>query len=336
MTIRVAVIGFGGMGRMHASQIVAIPGCQLVAIADIDEKKLSSGQAQEINIGAGASVDLAKVKKYPGTAEMLAAGGVDAVNICVPTPDHAPIAIQCLEAGVHVLCEKPMARTVKQAQDMVRAAEKSGKVLMIAQCIRFWSEYEVLEEVYRSGRFGSLNYLTLRRAGAPPKWTWNNWMMDGACSGGAMLDMHVHDTDFVVHLLGMPKAVFTTARKLDTGAYDACFTQYVYPDGPIVHTEGTWCLADGFNMSFIGNFAQGTVQWDSSLGQPVKVQARGKDPETAPPPADNAYKRENAYFHECIRAGKQPEKCLPTSSCQGLQVAFAEHESADTGMVVNL
>ncbi|MBE0696782.1 MAG: Gfo/Idh/MocA family oxidoreductase, partial [Anaerolineaceae bacterium] len=150
--IRVGIIGMGGMGWFHASRFFQLPGVQLVAIADIRPDRLEAKNAPQINIENRVSPpDLSAVQHYPDADRLIAGAEVDLIDICLPSYLHAPYAIRALKAGRHVLCEKPMALNVADADAMIAAAHESGRKLMIAQCIRFWPEYQFLKQTLLRG-----------------------------------------------------------------------------------------------------------------------------------------------------------------------------------------
>jgi len=328
--LKIGIIGFGGMGHFHAACYAKRPDSQLAAVADIRPEQLT-GKALEINIGTGAACDMSSVHAYTSADEMLAAEKLDLVSICLPTDLHAAYAIKALEAGCHVLCEKPMSRHLKEADAEIKAVHRTGRRLMIAQCLRFWPCYEKLATVYRSGALGRLLLLSMRRVSPCPGWGGaETWFKDGRRSGGALLDMHIHDTDFTNHLLGVPKAVVTTGAPYATGAIDNAVTQYLYDGGVAVMAETSWSYGGGFVMSFCAIFEQGTLEMgykDSDLW----LLRPGEKPLKMELPAGDGYAREIDYFITCIQTGVEPERCLPFSTRETMRIAFAEEKSALAG-----
>jgi predicted dehydrogenase len=172
--IRIGIIGMGGMGWFHASRYFQIPGVQLAAIADCRPDRLEAQHAVQINIeNKLAPPDLSGVARFSDGAALIAQAGVDVIDICLPTFLHARFAIAALKAGRHVLCEKPMALNLEDAQAMIAAAREAKRKLMIAQCIRFWPEYQYLQQTVQSGALGPLLALNLVRMGGRPQgWGW--------------------------------------------------------------------------------------------------------------------------------------------------------------------
>jgi len=326
--LNVGVIGFGGLGHVHAAAYAKRTDVSLVSVADNDPERLN-GKAIELNLGPGQSFDMRNVHTYPGADEMFAVEKLDLVSICLPTDLHAACAIQALKRGVHVLCEKPMSRTLREADALVATQACSGRLLMVAQCLRFWPCYERVVAAHRSGEFGRLLMLSMRRISASPgSGGARTWFLDGARSGGCLLDMHIHDTDFVNYLLGMPEAVVATGRTHVTGAIDNSFTQYVFPDGPVVMAESSWSYGGRFCMAFAAIFEKATLEMgyrDNDLLRP------GQAPEKIQLPGVSAYEQEIGYLIDCIKAGATPDRCLPASTRETMRIAMAEERSALAG-----
>jgi len=226
----IGIIGLGFMGRMHIAAYGKIDGANIVAVADRNEQRIAgdlSGGWGNVD-GAAESIDMSDKFGTADFRELIARDEVDTVDICVPTPFHAELAIAALEAGKHVLCEKPLALTADDAQRIADAASKASGIFMPAMCMRFWPEWEWLKDAVDDGRSGVLRDLAIHRLGAMPE----GWFQKGDMSGGGVLDLHVHDTDFLTYLLGAPDAVFSQGYKGPTGCVDHLHTQYIYNDGP--------------------------------------------------------------------------------------------------------
>ncbi|HEX2950958.1 MAG TPA: Gfo/Idh/MocA family oxidoreductase, partial [Armatimonadota bacterium] len=209
--IKVGIVGLGGISAVHLDAYSKVTDkAMIIARCDkIRERAEGTAQGITINIGGGGTATQLKATPYTDYRQLLADPEVELVDVCLPTDLHAEVSIAALEAGKHVLCEKPMARTIEQCDNMIAAAKASGKTFMIAHCIRFWPEYVYLKELVDSGKYGKLVRADFSRLSAPPRWSSENWLMTPSRSGSSHLDMHIHDTDFIIHLLGMPKQVIT-------------------------------------------------------------------------------------------------------------------------------
>ena len=329
---RVGIIGLGFMGRMHISAYARVPDARLVAIADQDAKRAGgdfSGAWGNI-AGAVETLDMTGITGSTDFQGLIHSPDVDVVDICVPTPAHEPLAIAALEAGKHVLCEKPLALDVDSASRIAAAAGRARGYFMPAMCIRFWPQWVWLKGAIDDGRYGAVLAATFRRVASMPP----GWFSDGALSGGGILDLHVHDTDFIFHVFGVPAGVFSRGYRKTSGRTDHVVTQYVYDPGPaVVSAEGSWCMADGFAfaMRYTVNFERATVDFDSSRAPALLVIAGGNSESVDL--AGDGYQAELAYFLECVRTGRRPSRVTAEDAVTGLRIIAAEQRSVESGRV---
>jgi len=269
-------------------------------------------------------------RSYVHWQDLVADADVDLVDICCPTPLHKPIVLTALEAGKHVLCEKPMALNVEDCDEMLAAAEQARGEFMIAQCIRFWPEYVYLSTIFRESSYGELKALHLRRHAETPGYSLSNWVLDPELSGGAILDFHVHDVDYALHLLGKPDAVTAQGYAGANGSVDRVHSTWHYKPDRVVQLEGYWDMHTGFgfNMGFTAVFERAAVVWDMRTGVPLTVYRRGQEPETPEmPPGGDGYFGEIDYFLGCIERRNRPTLCTPKESRDAVAIALAEKES---------
>ncbi len=337
--LKIGILGMGMMGWFHAARYLQLPNAQLVAIADITPERLKAEEAVQGNMPpAAASFDFTAVARYAEAAQLIAEADVDVVDVCLPTYLHAHYTVQALEAGHHVLCEKPMALTVEDADRMIAAAQQAERHLMIAQCIRFWPEYLYLKHCVMEQSFGKLLSLNMYRMGGRPIWSWENWFLDPARSGGMVLDLHIHDVDYVNDLLGMPDEVQATARRSPaTGDYDIIHACYHYADGPQVHIHGGWSMAQiPFNAGFDAWFERGFVRYDGS--QTPALQVFDDMEKATPHPADyeptdyqstDAYLNEIAYFLQGVATNTPLTACPPKSARDSLALVKQEIQKCE-------
>ncbi len=155
--IRVGIVGFGFMGKMHFNCFQSLPDVKIVAICDADAERLKSSSGVAGNIsGTDKTYDLTDIQLFTNIDPMLKDVKLDAISITLPTFLHADMSCKALAAGVHVLCEKPMGLNLAECDRMIVAAKQSGKHLQIGQCIRFWPEYAKTKELIDSGKYGKL------------------------------------------------------------------------------------------------------------------------------------------------------------------------------------
>ena len=326
--VRVGIIGFGFMGQMHWSCYAKLAErARVVAVADeniVRTKGDISGSWG--NLGDGPQqVDFSAVVGTTSWRELIAMSDVDVVDICVPTPFHLEIVEAALAAGKHVLCEKPMARTSADADAMVRAAAKAKTFMMPAMCMRFWPEWAWLKDAIASGRYGRVLGASFLRQGTMPP----GWYRNGEISGGALLDLHIHDTDFVCHLFGKPKAVSSRGYKSLSGQPDHLSTQYFYDDVPLVVADGGWAFAEPypFRMRYTVNFENNaTADFDLGREEKLIVYQDGKAQPIACEAIDG-WMGEIRYFVDCVAQNKKPTTVTPEDGALSLRVSEAEARS---------
>jgi predicted dehydrogenase len=339
MPIKVAIVGFGFMGQMHARVYQALPGVEIISIVD------PFPAAAEV----AAGMDL-RCPLLPSIEALFARGNADVIDICLPTDLHADAIIAAARAGRHVFCEKPLALTIEQATRALEEVARAGVALQVGQCIRFWPEYQALEEFVKSGDGGKLVSLGLQRRASAPAYSRENWLHQAKRSGGAALDLHIHDTDFVHHLLGPPRAVHSVGRQ-QQGAWTRVFTHYLF-DSVAVTAEGAWDMPPnwGFQMAFQAVFENAVIEYDSratptlylTLGDGprapmpfAKPQLEASGPSTGNLSDLGGYFNELRYFCECLGAQRKPAIATGEQALESLRTAMAEIESLETGRIVN-
>ena len=337
--IRVGVVGLGFMGNMHAKCYQKLEGVKLAAICDIDDKKLKgeSGTAGNIE-GAEEALDMTGIELYSDFDKMLTEAKLDAVSITLPSYMHRDFTVKAFEAGLNVLCEKPMAMNIQQCDEMIAAAQKSGKVFQIGHCIRFWPEYAKVKEIIDSGEYGKVKAATFQRLSLTPTWSWDNWLMDAERGGGAILDLHIHDADFVQYVFGMPKAVYTQAAKGPSGGYDHVVTQYTCQDDCAITAEGGWIMTPGFGfeMSFNILLEKATIIYDCTRAPAFRVCPADGDIFTPEVASGDGYSLELAHFAKAVAGEKVPQITTPQQSRNSLEIIEAEKKSAASGEKVTL
>lgn len=352
--LKAALIGLGAMGSGHLDNYLRLKkennsDIILVAVCDIDENKFKNNQKIQGNIdgvGGGGDFDFSSINCYTNVDEMLATEELDMVTIALPTYLHCEYTVKCLDKGINVLCEKPMALNPEECQKMIDAAKRSNKKLMIGHCLRFWGEYEVTKKIIESGKYGKPIAGYFFRGGETPLWSYNNWLLKRECGGGALLDQHVHDVDTINYFFGMPKAVSALGKALYEGSgYDTVTAQYIYDDPITVNAQDDWALAyGGFSMTFRVNFEKGSVimgdkgficaaRGDTSNPK----ESKNEKPYTPEYCKENAYYKELLYFADCIINNKPLTINPPEDSMNTIKIVQAEIESADkNGVIINV
>ncbi len=336
--INVGVVGLGFMGLTHINAYRKIEGVRIVAVCDAVRQPVNGVLAGVAgNVAGSDTVDLgASVRAYTSIDDLLADEEVDLVDLCVPTPMHVPQTLAALRAGKHVICEKPLARTSEQSRLIVEAAQAAKTLFMPAMCMRFWPGWAWLKQLKDEGTYGAILTARFRRVSAPPGWSRDSYFKGGD-SGGALFDLHVHDTDFVQFLFGRPTAVFSTGVSRFSGAIDHVVTQYMVPGGATVYSEGSWLLASGFAMSYTVMFEHATVDYDGARGEAaLQVWQEGKEPQVIVPEGPDGYVGELQHLIEAIRTGQAPTIVTAEDGLSAVEICEAEEKSVQTGQVVAL
>ena len=238
--VKVALIGFGGIARAHNAgyRILANENApvKLVAVCDVNPKQFESQLS--INIATENKGLPADIHTYTDVDELIANEEFDMADICLPSYLHTEYAIKLMEAGKHVLSEKPMALCAEDCDAMIEASKRTGRKLMIGQCLRFNAAYLFLKDCVDSKKFGEVRHVFMQRRSAQPRGGFEHWYEDDTKSGGCVLDMHIHDIDMARFLFGEPEAVSMYSVDGDT-RWQVENTRLYYP-GKLVSIDGSW------------------------------------------------------------------------------------------------
>ena len=337
---RVAIVGFGFMGRMHYGQWKKIRNAKVVALCDQNRAQFTAPVQGGNLAGADASVDYGEAVIYDDFDRMLAEARPEVISLTLPTPLHVPLTVKALKAGVSVLCEKPMALNAADCGVMVRAAKQApkGARLMIAQCLRFWPCYVYLKKLVDSGKYGKIIAASFYRFSAPPGWQkGSNWFMDESKSGGVALDLHIHDTDIVQFLFGMPRAVTSRASYAANGAMRYISTLYDV-GGAAVTAEGSWAMTPtlGFEAGYVVTFEKAVVVLDGKREKPFCVYPAKGEAFVPKLPEGDGYEYEIRWFMDLLCGRKVACVTTPEQSRDSVRIVDAEKRSARTGKTVRL
>lgn len=252
-TIRVGIIGCGGIANgKHMPSLQKVKDCEMVAFCDIIESKA---------ISAAEKFGIEGAKAYTDYKELLKDETIDVVHVCTPNRSHSFITVDALEAGKHVMCEKPMAINSEEAMKMVEAAKRTGKKLSIGYQSRFRDDSQYLKQETENGTFGDIYYAkatALRRRAVP---TWGVFLNEYEQGGGPLIDIGTHALDLTLWMMNnyRPKyCVGTTYHKLNNDTEqgnmwgnwepekftveDSAFGFIVMENGATIVLESAWAL----------------------------------------------------------------------------------------------
>jgi len=325
-----AVVGFGFMGMTHAMSIVNDPDAQLVAIVDLDPEKALESLGQEggnLDTGALSKEDISGIHTYSSLEKCIAEEKLDACILSVHTDLHYTMAIQALEAGIHVFVEKPLVLDPAQGDELIELASDRNLLLMVGHVVRFMPPYLKLKHWIESGEFGELSWLSMSRFTGLPVWgQWKEKLKDFGSTGGALFDLAIHDIDFVQWVLGKPDSIEATTLPGKQSAHDYVCALWNYRSGPYVKIEGGHRFHNQFpfEASFSANFEKVSIKYSSSNPEYITI---GTDTETIQEPVGDAmegYAEELGYFVQCLELNVKPEMCLPESAIQSIRICY-EH-----------
>jgi predicted dehydrogenase len=313
------------MGNVHANQYRKMPDVELV-FYDRDPEK------------AHAYAERWHAESLGNSEEVISRA--DVVDVCLPTDMHLEYGLKAIAAGRAVFMEKPMARTLEEGAKMARAAESAGVPLMPGQVVRFFPEFRKANEIVQSGRRGKPAAIRTRRGGPAPKGS-EGWFMDHRRSGGVLLDLAIHDFDWLRWTIGEVKSVFSRSVGIARGSGpDYALTTMTFDSGAVSHTEATWMDPGGFRVTFEVCGSEGMMQYDSRNSALRTTAALEGSPPPRPAalespmaPNDDPYYRQIRGFLEAVAEGSLP----PVSAYDGwmaLSIALAAVESASTGKAV--
>jgi predicted dehydrogenase len=332
--LNVGVVGLGMMGLTHLDVYAGMSDVKVTAIADALPERLSGKEKAAGNIKGHAQggFDLASAKGYADGMELIRDPNVNAVDICLPTPAHRKFAIAALEAGKHVLVEKPLARSSADAFAIADAGEKyfaeKSLISMPAMCMRFWPGWVELKKAIDQKTYGRVLSARFQRLASHPPGT---FYANAEQSGAAALDLHIHDADFVRFCFGTPKAVRSVGHKKPTAGIDHISTQYLFDDVPVVTAEGGWAMEKGFpfNMSFSVNFEHGTMVFDLAATDPLVLYQNGQ---ATPIKIEKVmgYQFEIEYFVHCVKQRMAPRTVTLRDAAEAVKIVEAEVRSVET------
>ncbi len=344
--MNIGIIGLGFMGSTHFRIYDKHPLANIRAVADVDDAKLKGDWSSIVgNIGEADNsvpVDMTGISTYSDAMDLIRDPEVQLVDICVPTYLHKQYIIAALEAGKHVLSEKPLARNTEEAREIVEAAKKSKGHLMVGMCIRFWPEYQHAYQLVRSGKIGAVKAATFKRVSPSIAGTsWEDWFMQADKSGSALLDLHLHDTDAVHYFFGKPERVTSFGLKgfrSDHGV-DHVVTRYDFGDQRLITAEGGWSPAGAtpFEMSFLIVGEKATIRLSETGYKVIYEDGQVEEPAPANPDLPTGWHVEIDYLLRTLLDGQAPDSYMTIEEIAGsLAIIEAEQRSVDEGRTVRV
>jgi UDP-N-acetylglucosamine 3-dehydrogenase len=321
--MRVGLVGAGFMGGVHLNAYAGIPEVEVVGVADA---RLESAVAGAEIVGA---------RSYTSYEELVAAEDVEVVDVCLPTAFHRDLAVRAAGEGMHVILEKPIARTMEDAQQIVDAFSGDGPRLFVGHVVRFFPEYVGIKQKIDAGDLGTIGVVRTSRR-SPFLLGWNDWYADWRVSGGVLLDLVIHDFDYLRWTLGEVERVY--ARGMLGHEYnrlDYVLVTLRFESGAIAHVEGHWGYPGPFNYSIEVAGSDALLTVDST--EPAPLHLIGGAPEEIPDLASgkSPYEKELEHFIHCIATGEEPIVHAQDAG-EALRIGIGATESVLTGEPVTL
>lgn len=324
--MRFGVIGGGGMAGYHALNLTRIPGSTLVACGSPEYSQFTRDVAAKVDAPC-----------YATAAEVFARNDIDAVVIATPTDTHKEMTIAALQAGKHVFVEKPLARNLADATEMIEAATRYQRKLMPGQVVRYFREYASARDLVIAGEIGTPAVARTVRNGAVPGGG-RHWYGDIARSGGVALDLLVHDYDWLRWVFGPAERVYAKSMKhAGTDGKDALLTIVRFASGVIAHSEASWAYPSGWNAAFELAGSGGLINHVDGTVRDITLNAAAGSGATLAPDSgiEDAYLHQLRDFAAWCAGGPTP-RCVAEDGYEALRLSLAAYESAQTGKAITL
>jgi UDP-N-acetylglucosamine 3-dehydrogenase len=311
------------MGGVHLNAYASIPEVEVVGVADANRASAVAGAA------------LVGGRPYASYDELVAAEDVEVVDVCLPTAYHKDLALKAAGEGRHVILEKPIARTIEDAGEILDAFSGGSSRLFVGHVVRFFPEYVGIKDKIEAGELGTIGVVRTSRR-SPFLRGWNDWYADWRVSGGVLVDLLIHDFDFLRWTLGDIERVY--ARGVQGREYnrlDYALVTLRFEDGAMAHVEGHWGYPGPFNYSIEVAGSRAILTTDST--EPATLDLVGGSSAEAPDLASgkSPYERELAHFIRCIATGEEPV-VKPEDAYEALRISLAATESIVKGRPVTL
>lgn len=326
--IRVAIVGAGFIAHAHAAAYASLPDVDLVMIADPRRN-----EAERLAATYGARAET--------SAEAVWRSDVDVVSICTPTPTHAELSIAGLRAGKHMLCEKPIAGNVADAEAILEAAasaETTGTRFMVGHVSRFEADHLKAKAVLDSGDIGTLRMASQSITGPFPDWSSDGWFADSEKSGGPLVDLAIHSFDYLAWLFAKPVVRVSTVgvwSKIALPTY--ALSTLSFDGGGLATVEVSWAhpTSEGLRVRTEIAGTRGRISWNYADIAAMRVVQEGSVPKDVLMPGENSFKAQIRSFIDSIQNGT-PVAVGAREALTALRIALAADESVRTGLPVPL
>ena len=335
--VKVGIVGAGYIGCIHGRVLHRyVHNARVVGVTDAVSQK-----AEQLAEELGASA-------YPDLLTLLSSAAVDAVAICTPTATHAPYLTLAAEQGKHVFCEKPLAYSVEEADQMAEAVKKNGVSAMSGHVLRFWPVYVRAKEIVDSGELGKPLHGYCERLLALPDWQEGGWHLHQKQGCAAALDVQIHDLDYLAWLFGKPLKIRSSGL-YDTGrgGWMHMNSRVEFEKGQVGLVQAGWGFPASypFTMTIRILCERGTVEWNFKAGKlletrdreaPLVVYKNGDAYIIDDIDQSDPFLLQWRYFIDCLDQNKDIERATLKEGRTALKLALGSIHSAMEGKEVSL
>ena len=323
--MRVGLIGAGIMGRIHAEALSRIAGVSVVGFGAREVVAPTAALAQQL----GAEL-------LPSAAAVLARPDIEVVVVATPTDTHREIVVEAARAGKQIICEKPLARTLRDGEAMLEAVAQAGVKLAVGHVVRYFPDYVAAHDMVARGDLGRPGVARTTRGAGFPKVA-SSWYADIERSGGVVLDMMIHDFDWLRWTFGpitrLHARGLAYAGRRDA---DAAMAVLRFESGALGYVEGSWAYPGGFRTTLEVSGSDGLIRTTSRGTAPLTFEmfpAQGAGAGVAVPTgggSEDPYMVQMRDFVSWLQGGPAP-RCSAADALEALRIGLAALESIRTG-----
>ncbi|UCZ52807.1 Gfo/Idh/MocA family oxidoreductase [Bacillus shivajii] len=325
----ILLVGAGTMGKAHADAYQVMPDVHITGIVDSDEEKAKS------------LANKFETQYFPNLNEALQENeNIQIVDVCLPTNHHFQAVSEATKHCKAIICEKPLSRTLTEAEKMIQLCNNNNSTLYVGHVLRFFHEFASIKQQIERNMIGEPKMVRSLRGGSFPR-GYNDWYSNSEQSGGLILDMIIHDFDFLRWCFGEVERVYARSLSEDiTNKIDYALVTLRFANGMIAHVEGTWAH-EGFSSAMEISGTDGIIDYDSSIDQSIHLQPRVKNnvfsgvAVPSSPLNESPYYRQLRHFIDCEN-NKHTPIVTAKDAYEAMRIALAAIELAKTKEPVTL
>lgn len=325
----IGLVGYGFIGKAHVKAYEQMRNANIKAIYSRTPDKEMMGT-------------------YPFVKEfddLLEDKEIDIIDICLPTFLHEEYIIKAAQAGKHIICEKPLTLAVESANRMIQEVNKHNVRLFVAHVLRFWPEYEVIKSYSEGDELKNIHLVHAKRLGQVP--AWSKWFQHPEKSGGALYDLHIHDIDFVIYLLGKVETVYAVGTQNSYGAWDHVMTTLSFENQSKAIIEASQRMPKGypFTMTLRAQTSESAIDLHISSGENIEnlnesthrfMYYANQQQALVPFEPSDAFQKELSYFVTCVEKDQKNHVIPLEDVVYTLRVLETIQSSLETGCVIKL